>query len=95
MMKSFPELDTNSQLAEDIQRFEKFSDNYVSQYPGEPNLLGDIRYSMDPIGIMPLWAIKIDLDNTTRHVKLDNYRYATKKVKQQFIDMLMGRSINE
>ena len=95
IMKSFPELDANSQLAEDIQRFEKFSDNYVSQYPGEPSLLGDIRYSIDPIGIAPLWAIKIDLDNTTRHVKLDNYRYASKKVKQQFVDMLMGKSINE
>ncbi|MAS82424.1 MAG: hydrolase [Legionellales bacterium] len=95
MKKKYPELDVNSQLAKDIKRFGKFSDNYVSQYPGKPNLLGDIRYSILPTGTTPLWAIEMDLDNTNEHVKLINYRNMSKEVKQQFFDMLLGKSINE
>lgn len=95
MAETFPDLDTNSQLVEDIQRFEIFSDNYVSQYPGRPEILGDVRYSMNPIGITPLWGIEMNLDDTNQHVKFDNYRDASKQVKQQFIDMLLNRDIDE
>ena len=95
MTDTFPELDANSLLAEDIQRFEIFSDNYVSQYPGRPEILGDVRYSMNPISIKPLWGIEMNLDDTSQHVKFDNYRDASKEVKQQFIDMLLNKAINE
>ncbi len=95
MTKTFPELDINSLLAEDIQRFETFSDNYVSQYPGRPEILGDVRYSMNPIGITPLWGIEMNLGDTSQHVKFDNYRDASKQLKQQFIDMLLNRDIND
>jgi inner membrane protein len=95
MTQTFPALDTNSALAEDIQRFETFSDNYVSQYPGRPEILGDVRYSMNPIGITPLWGIEMNLNDTSQHVKFDNYRDASKAVKQQFINMLFNRAINE
>ena len=94
LTETFPELDANSLLAEDIQRFEIFSDNYVSQYPGKPMVLGDVRYSMNPIGITPLWGIEMNLVDTNQHVKFDNYRDASKKVKQQFIDMLLNRAIS-
>ncbi len=95
LSETFPKLDTNSQLAEDIQRFEIFSDNYVSQYPGRPEILGDVRYSMNPIGSTPLWGIEMNTNDTNQHVKFDNYRDASKQVKQQFIDMLLNREINE
>ena len=91
----FPELDSNSLLAEDIQRFEFFSDYYVSQYPGRPEILGDVRYSMNPIGIKALWGIEMNLDDTSQHVKFDNYRGGSKGLKQQFINMLLNRSIDE
>jgi inner membrane protein len=90
MAETFPELDTNSLLAEDIQRFEIFSDNYVSQYPGRPEILGDVRYSMKP-----LWGIEMNLDDTSQHVKFDNYRDASKVIKQKFINMLLNRTIKE
>jgi inner membrane protein len=95
MSQTFPELDTNSQLVEDIQRFEIFSDNFVSQYPGRPEVLGDVRYSMNPIGIIPLWGIEMNLDDSSQHVKFDNYRAASEQVKQQFIDMLLNRTLYE
>ena len=95
MTETFPKLDTNSLLAEDIQRFEIFSDDYVSQYPGRPDILGDVRYSMSPIGITPLWGIEMNTIDTSQHVKFDNYRDASTKVKQQFINMLLNRAVNE
>jgi inner membrane protein len=95
LTETFPDLDTNSLLAEDIQRFEIFSDDYVSQYPGRPEILGDVRYSMNPIGIKALWGIEMNPDDASQHVKFDNYRDASKEVKQQFIDMLLNRAINE
>jgi hypothetical protein len=57
-------------------------------------VLGDVRYSMNPIGITPLWGIEMNLVDTNQHVKFDNYRDASKKVKQQFIDMLLNRAIS-
>lgn len=95
MSVTFPDLNANSQLVEDIHRFEIFSDSYVSQYPGRPEVLGDVRYSMNPIGITPLWGIEMNLDDTNQHVKFYNYRDASKQVKQQFIDMLLNRAISE
>ena len=94
LTETFPELDANSLLAEDIKRFEIFSDNYVSQYPGRPEVLGDVRYSMNPTGLTPLWGIEMNLGNTSQHVKFDNYRDASKELKQQFINMLLGKPIN-
>lgn len=94
LAETFPGLEADSLSVEDIRRFEIFSDNYVSQYPGRPGILGDVRYSMNPIGITPLWGIEINLDDPSQHVKFDNYRESSKSVEKQFIDMLMGKDLN-
>ena len=93
LQEALPGIDTNSVLYKDIRRFEIFSDDYVIRYPGRPEILGDIRYSMNPLGITPLWGIEIDVDDTERHVKFANYRTASSRVKRQFLDMLLGRDL--
>jgi inner membrane protein len=95
MKEVFPNIDSNSTLANDIQRFTHFSDSYVSQYPGRPEILGDVRYSMNPISVIPLWGIEMNTNDTNQHVKFNNYRDTSKQVKLQFIDMLLNRTINE
>tara|TARA_R110000782_G_scaffold101417_3_gene188119 strand:+ start:4127 stop:5131 length:1005 start_codon:yes stop_codon:yes gene_type:complete len=92
---TFPGLDTRSLLAEDIQRFVTFSDGYVSEYPGRPATLGDVRYSMSPIGTKPLWGIEINPDVPGQHVKFANYRESNKKVREQFLDMILNRPVNQ
>lgn len=37
-----------------------FSSNWVARDPKRPELLGDIRYSLDPYGTRPFWGIVID-----------------------------------
>ena len=51
---TFPTIDVDSTLARDIRRFEYFSDEYVSQYPGKPDILGDIRYAPEPFERYPV-----------------------------------------
>ena len=54
-----PDLDKDSQQREDIERFRWFSQDYLG-YDNEKNLVTDIRYSMIPNQIAPMWGLAID-----------------------------------
>ena len=90
--KSFPAIDKNTTLYSDIKRFENFSDGYVSFYPEKRNILGDVRYSMNPLSPIPLWGIEMNLDEPEQHVKYEFYRASSKEMRQQFIDMLLDKN---
>jgi inner membrane protein len=90
--ESLPMLDTNSILYKDIERFEYFSDGFVSEFPGKPEILGDIRYSMDPLSDIPLWGIEMNVSDTNQHVMFDSYRITSKEARQKFVDMLLGKT---
>ena len=72
--KALPQLDVDAVLARDIGRFEYFSDGYVSQYPGKPEILGDVRYALNPLSVTPLWGIELNLADENQHVRYDAYR---------------------
>ena len=54
-----PNLDKDSQQRKDIERFRWFSQDYLG-YNKEKNLVTDIRYSMIPNQIAPMWGLVID-----------------------------------
>ncbi len=54
-----PGLDKESQQAEDVERFRWFSQDYLG-FDDEKNLVTDIRYSMLPNQIEPMWGLVID-----------------------------------
>ena len=54
-----PNLDKESQQSKDIERFRWFSQNYLG-YDKEKSLITDIRYSMIPNQITPMWGLLID-----------------------------------
>ena len=54
-----PTLNKDSQQAKDIERFRWFSDDYLG-YDKENDLVTDIRYSMIPNQIAPMWGLVID-----------------------------------
>ena len=54
-----PGLDKDSQQAKDIERFRWFSQDYLG-YDEEKKLVTDIRYSMIPNQIAPMWGLVID-----------------------------------
>lgn len=54
-----PNLDKGSQQSKDIERFRWFSQDYLG-YNEENKLVSDIRYSMIPNQIAPMWGLVID-----------------------------------
>ena len=60
-----PELEKNSQQMKDIERFRWFSQDYLG-FDGEKNLVTDVRYSMIPNQIAPMWGLVIDERRDTK-----------------------------
>ncbi|MGB1158741.1 MAG: metal-dependent hydrolase [Porticoccaceae bacterium] len=54
-----PNLEKHSQQSRDIERFRWFSQDYLG-FDGEKNLVTDVRYSMIPNQIAPMWGLVID-----------------------------------
>ena len=68
--RDFPWLSDQSQQAKDIERFRWFSEGFVAVYPEGSSQIADIRYSMLPNQIKPLWAIQLNEDAQAHgHVK--------------------------
>lgn len=67
--KNFPWLNPSSQQALDIQRFDRFSSGHLGVSPKDPMSIVDIRYSMLPHQVAPLWGIRLSRNaSDTAHV---------------------------
>ncbi|CAA6823172.1 MAG: Integral membrane protein [uncultured Thiotrichaceae bacterium] len=62
--RDLPWLDPNSQQANDIERFSWFSQAYIAIDPVNPLRVIDMRYSLLPNEIKPLWGITLSKDVT-------------------------------
>ena len=83
-------LDKESQQAKDIERFRWFSQDYLG-FEKERNLLTDIRYSMIPNQIDPMWGLVIDdLQDTNAHSVWWTGRSLSQNQLDLFISMLIG-----
>lgn len=58
--RDFAWLDPKSQQALDIERFRRFSSDYLAVEPGDPNRITDIRYSLLPNEVRGLWSIELN-----------------------------------
>jgi inner membrane protein len=90
-----PELDQESLLALDIGRFSKLADHYVIADPGRANVLSDVRYSMLPTGITPMWGIDLNVTSGSQHAKFEVYRDRPDNARELFMAMLLGRDLPE
>jgi len=57
--RDMPWLDRASQQARDIERFRWFSNGYIARDPVYKNRVIDIRYSMVPNEVAPLWSLEL------------------------------------
>ncbi|HLR31638.1 MAG TPA: hypothetical protein VK074_04070, partial [Fodinibius sp.] len=78
-------------LFKDIQRFSTLSGEILIAHPDHKNVIGDGRYAMLPTSVSPLWGIEADTTEPGRHVRFKTYRDPSKKVRQRFKNMLLGR----
>jgi inner membrane protein len=74
----------------DIQRFNLFSDGFLAWHPENPNVLGDVRYSMLPTSIHPLWGIELNIDAPNEHVTFNTYRTMSDAERKVFFGMLFN-----
>ncbi|MCA1804334.1 MAG: metal-dependent hydrolase [Xanthomonadaceae bacterium] len=81
----------DSVLMQDIQRFSKLTDGYLVRHPVQPWVLGDVRYAMLPNSIRPLWGIRINPALPDEHVEFVTLRETNPEMRQEFLDMLLGR----
>ncbi len=89
--RDFPWLATESQQARDVERFRWFSDDFLAVDPRHPERIGDVRYSLLPNDIRPLWAITLDESAAPGdHVGYLNDRSRDADMTARFGRMLRG-----
>ena len=86
-----PNLEKDSQQRKDIERFRWFSQDYLG-FDDEKNLVTDVRYSMIPNQIAPMWGLVIDVQ---RGINEHAIWWTSRGLKQSrlvlFKDMLIGK----
>ncbi len=93
--RDFPWLDPESQQARDIERFRWFSDGFVSVHPDDSNIVIDVRYSMLPNEIKPLWMIILNHDaSPEQHTGYAHEHGIANDTIEKFKAMLLGRNVN-
>ncbi len=70
----------------DIQRFARFSDNYLAIDPQQPDIIFDVRYSLLPNRFKMMWGIR--LREPDEHVMFVEDRHMDKATRQAFFAML-------
>lgn len=89
LAEDFPWLKPNSQQAKDIKRFGKFSSGYLGMDPQDSMGIVDIRYSLLPHQIAPLWGIQLSEDqDAEKHVKYFTRREKRSTSLKKLIAML-------
>lgn len=78
-------------LIRDLKRYAWFADDYLGRIPGESLTIGDMRYSVSPTQITPLWGIKIISKGDGTEVQKVRYPRRAWDQVQQFWKMFRGR----
>lgn len=81
-------------LRNDIERFLWFSDHYVAAFSRERHFLGDMRYSLLPHELEPLWGIEWIDASRAEHVRFVNRRDDVKQKLSVFWQMLLGNRLD-
>lgn len=80
-----------SQQLTDIERFSWFSQDYVAIAPSVPNRIIDVRYSLVPNEMAPLWGIDLDPTKSPQaHVEFRNLQRISEDQMAIFRDYLVG-----
>lgn len=90
--RDLPWLKNQSRQLLDLERFRWFSMDYLAYFPNRGSFVGDIRYSLLPNQIEPLWGVLLDEFKPNTHVQfLENRGRPSKEVWEKFLSMLLGR----
>lgn len=88
--KHYANLDPTSRLYNDILRFQDFSSNMLILMPDGENTIGDVRYSLLPTQIKPLWGISVDTQRPEKHAVFKGFRDVGKREWNTYWSMING-----
>lgn len=89
--RDMPWLDQSSQQATDIERFRWFSNGYIARDPVYYNRVIDIRFSMVPNEVAPLWSIELQPQAAAHeHASFLTHRARDAGTAQRLWRMLSG-----
>ena len=89
--RDLPWLDAGSVQARDIERFRWFSDDYLALDPARPDRVIDMRYSVVPNQIDPLWGVEVSPDaGLDEHVRFVAERRTTADQGDAYWRLLTG-----
>ena len=91
--RDMPQIDPGSVLAGDVDRFARLSEGYVVADPGRDGVLTDIRYSMLPNAVTPMWGLDLEATTQSGHAAFEVYRDRPQNARELFMAMLLGRDL--
>lgn len=89
--RQLPWLAAGSQQAKDIERFRWFSNDYLALAPNRQDLVVDIRYSVLPNELAPLWGIGLDpAAGQEAHASFVTNRTTSAAQRERLLSMLFA-----
>lgn len=85
-------LPEGSRMAHGVDRFAIFAQHWLYFIGEDPDRIGDLRYSLLPDSIAPLWHIRVDRTRPDNHIDYIITREVTPERRERFKAMLQGRS---
>lgn len=96
LRRDLPWLRANSLQARDVERFRWFSMDYLALDPRFPDQVIDIRYSMLPNEILPLWSIQLNEGaQDSQHVRYRVSRERGSDTVQRLWRMIRGLPLKD
>ncbi len=90
--RDLPWLNLASQQALDVTRFDWFSAGYLALDPHDPMFVIDMRYSVLPNQIKPLWGIRLNPNaGDNDHVEFISERDTSAGTLQTLYSMILGK----
>lgn len=75
---------------QDLLRFNFFTDGYLYSADPPGTELGDLRFSLLPHSLEPLWVVRLDPAKPDQHLPYITTREVTREKRQRFFAMLRG-----
>jgi len=89
LQRDLPWLDSASQQATDVHRFAHFSDQFVAKAENVDERIIDVRYSLLPNKVDPLWSIRLSKDAPpSAHAKFETHRSNTRENLATLLSMI-------
>ena len=92
--RALPWLAAGSRHAADLERFRRFSDGYLAPAPDREDAVIDMRYSLIPNEVDPLWGILLDRERQEAHVDFFTDRGTSRADRGALLRMLRGPGLS-